>query len=243
MSLTLRNLLRTIGGGNSATRRARMRRDVRPDHVWHHLRLEERTLLSTFTVTNTLDNTKTGSLRWAITEVNADKGKTVNTIDFKIPGTGPFTISPTSALPTITHPVFINGYSQPGSSPNTETDSDNAVILIQLSGAGAGFSDGLQIIASNSTVSGLAINQFEQYGIRLFSGTDDVLSGDFVGTDPTGTTALPNIDAGISVDDAKSALIGGTAAAAHDIISGNTNQNLYIIDGSTARSYRGASWG
>ena len=47
------------------------------------------------------------------------RGKTVDTIDFHIPGTGPFTISPTSALPTITHPVLIDGYSQPDSSPNT----------------------------------------------------------------------------------------------------------------------------
>ena len=102
-------------------------------------RLEERVLLSTFTVTNTLDNSRAGSLRHAINQVNADKGNTVDTIDFNIPGTGPFTISPTSPLPAITHSVLIDGYSQPHSSPNTETDSDNAVILIQLSGTQAGF--------------------------------------------------------------------------------------------------------
>ena len=190
-------------------------------------------------MTNTLDNTKTGSLRWAITQVNADKGKTVDTIDFNIPGTGPFTISPTSALPAITHSVFINGYSQPHSSPNTATDSDNAVILIQLSGTSAGFSDGLQIIAGNSTVAGLAINQFNQYGIRLYSGGNDVITGDFVGTDPTGSTALPNIDAGISVDDSKNDVIGGTSAAARNIVSGNTNQNIYIIDNASGALVEG----
>ena len=31
-------------------------------------------------------------------------------------------------LPTITHPVLIDGYSQPGASPNTQINSDNAVI-------------------------------------------------------------------------------------------------------------------
>ena len=123
-------------------------------------RLEERALLSTFIVTNTLDNNRAGSLRHAINRVNADKSNTVDTIDFNIPGTGPFTISPTSPLPAITHSVLIDGYSQPNSSPNTQTESDNAVILIQLSGAQAGYADGLDIIAGNSTVRGLAINQF-----------------------------------------------------------------------------------
>ena len=239
MSLTLKNLLKTIGTVNSTTRKARTSRAVQPGRGWHLGRLEDRVLLSTFTVTNTLDNAKTGSLRWAITQVNADKSKTVDTIDFNIPGTGPFTISPSSALPAITHSVFINGYSQPHSSSNTAPDSDNAVILIQLSGTSAGFADGLQLIASNSTVSGLAINQFEQYGIRIYSGGNDAITGDFVGTDPTGSYALPNIDAGVTIDDSKNDVVGGTSAAARDIISGNTNQNLYIIDGSSGVVVRG----
>jgi len=39
-------------------------------------------LLSTFTVVNTLDDGSTGSMRWAITQVNADRSKAVDTIDF-----------------------------------------------------------------------------------------------------------------------------------------------------------------
>ena len=39
------------------------------------------------------------------------------TIDFDIPGSGPFVIQPATPLPAITHPVIINGYSQPGASP------------------------------------------------------------------------------------------------------------------------------
>jgi Bacterial Ig domain/Periplasmic copper-binding protein (NosD) len=234
MSLTLRNVLRTIGAGKSPAARARKCRAVQPDRLWNHQRLEERILLSkTFTVTNTLDNSKAGSLRWAINQVNADRGKTVDTIDFNIPGTGPFTILPTSALPAITHPVLIDGYSQPGSSPNTQTGSDNAVILIQLSGASAGYADGLEIIAGKSTVRGLAINQFAKDGIRLFSSGNDVVTGNFLGTDPTGTTALPNFDAGIAVDNSKNDIIGGTTPAARNIISGNTNQNVWVIDGSS----------
>ena len=79
-------------------------------------------------------------------------------------GPGPFTIAPTSALPTIVNPVFIDGYSQPGASPNTQTGSDNAVIKIQLSGTNAGFASGLEISAGRSTIRGLAINHFAKEG-------------------------------------------------------------------------------
>jgi hypothetical protein len=240
MSLTLRNVLKKIGAAKAPGARPRRRRAVSPDRHWNLLRLEERLLLSTtFTVTNTLDNSKTGSLRWAIKQVNASKGNTVDTIDFNISGSGPFTISPTSALPAITHPVLIDGYSQPGSSPNTATDSDNAVILIQISGASAGYSNGLQIFAGHSTVRGLAINQFKKDGIRLYKSASDVITGNFLGTDTTGTIALPNFDAGISVDDSTKDQIGGTTAAARNIISGNTNQNVFIIDGSSGALVEG----
>ena len=44
----------------------------------------------TFTVTNTADS-GLGSLRWAITNANANPG--TNTINFQISGTAPFTIA------------------------------------------------------------------------------------------------------------------------------------------------------
>jgi hypothetical protein len=196
-------------------------------------------LLSTFTVINTLDNGSTGSLRWAINQVDADKSKHADTIAFAIRGTGPFTITPQSALPAITHQVLIDGYSQPGAKPNTLARGENAVILIQLSGEHAGFSSGLQIVAAKTTVRGLAINQFEQEGIRLASvGTDSVV-GNFLGTDVTGTLALPNGDSGVLVDGASHNTIGGTAPADRNLISGNTNQNVYLINGSASNAVEG----
>src|SRR5262249_41485693 len=78
-------------------------------------RLEERRLLSmVLTVVNTSDSGP-GSLRDAITRVNGDASSDIDRINFDIPGTGPFTIRPTSdELPVIRHPVFIDGYSQRG---------------------------------------------------------------------------------------------------------------------------------
>jgi len=233
MSTTMRNRPPETGRTNAKSRRDWRHRTKKTIFPWGIQQLEERVLLSTFTVDNTLDDGSAGSLRWAINQVNAARGNSVETIDFNFAGTGPFTIAPQSALPAITHPVLIDGYSQPGSSPNTQAGGDNAHILIQLSGANAGFSSGLQIVASKSTVRGLAINQFEQEGIRLFSGTKDTIAGNFLGTDVTGTVALPNGDSGVLVDGSNQNTIGGTTPEARNLVAGNTNQNIYLINGSS----------
>src|SRR5437016_5283227 len=96
--------------------------------------LEDRCLLSTFTVLNT-DDSGPGSLRQAITDANATPNAGgADQIHFNISGAGVHTISPASALPAITDPVVINGYTQPGASPNTLNIGDNAVVLIELNG-------------------------------------------------------------------------------------------------------------
>ena len=60
------------------------------------------------------------SLREAILAANANVDvANPDTINFNIPGGGLKTINLTSGLPQITDPVIIDGYTQPGSSPNT----------------------------------------------------------------------------------------------------------------------------
>src|SRR5271154_3403576 len=90
--------------------------------------LEERTTPSAYSVINTLDS-GAGSLRQAILDANvhANQGGP-DLIAFNIAGTSVHTISPSTALPTITDPVIIDGYSQPGSSPNTLANGENAVL-------------------------------------------------------------------------------------------------------------------
>src|SRR3989442_2742136 len=89
---------------------------------------------ATLTVTNTADSGP-GSLRQAILDANADASTNDVSIEFNIPGSGVQTIAPLSSLPYITHSVSIDGYTQPGASPNTLANADNAVLLIELSGA------------------------------------------------------------------------------------------------------------
>ncbi len=87
--------------------------------------LEERSVLSTFPVVNTLD-AGAGSLRQAILDANASFG--LSTIRFQI-GSGLQTIQPTSPLPTLIYPVVIDGTTQPGYANKP---------LIQLDGTLAG---------------------------------------------------------------------------------------------------------
>ena len=68
-------------------------------------------------VTNTLDG-GLGSLRQAILDANFTT-RFIDNIGFNIPGSGPHTIQPGSALPDITDPVIIDGYTQSGASPNS----------------------------------------------------------------------------------------------------------------------------
>src|ERR1043165_3676228 len=79
---------------------------------------------ATFTVTSELPG-GAGSLHDAILQANDTIGP--NTIAFNIPGSGVHTTALTTALPDIIRPLIIDGYTQPGASPNTLAIGDNAV--------------------------------------------------------------------------------------------------------------------
>ena len=187
--------------------------------------MEDRTLLSTFIVSNTGDS-GIGSLRQAIVDSNNAVG-TTNTIDFHISGTGVQTIVPLSSLPAITNPALIDGESQPGYSGTP---------LIELSGSQAGGGDGLTITGSGVTVRGLDINNFSQgAGIHLTGtgATGDWIYGNFLGTDPTGTQADPN-NYGVEIDGgAANNLIGTNGDGVNDtaernLLSGNLFAGLWV---------------
>ncbi|HEX8183990.1 MAG TPA: NosD domain-containing protein, partial [Blastocatellia bacterium] len=165
----------------------------------------------TFTVTNTNDSGP-GSLRQAIIDANANPG--ADSITFNIPGAGPHTIAPTSALPTITESVTIDGTTQPGFAGKP---------IIELNGAGAGAgANGLDASAPNAvTIRGLVINRFDGRGISLRDSPGSIIEGNFLGTDVSGTVALGNTVSGISLSDTGNVLIGGTTAQARNLISGN----------------------
>jgi titin len=187
--------------------------------------VEDRTLLSTFIVTNTAD-TGPGSLRQAILDSDSATGQT-NTIDFAIPGTGVETITPVTSLPSITQAVLIDGWSQPAYAGTP---------LIQIDGSQAGGGDDLTITGSNATVRGLDISNFNQgAGIRITGAgaTGSWIYGNFLGTDPYGTQAAPNNE-GVEIDGgATQNLVGSNGdgvndAPERDLLSGNLFAGVWI---------------
>jgi hypothetical protein len=181
---------------------------------------------ATFTVTNT-DDSGPGSLRQAITDANANAG--ADTIAFAIPGTGVHTIAPLSLLPIIGQPLTIDGYTQAGSSANTNTTGAlNTVLQIEIDGTNAP-NRCITIGSSNVTVRGLVVNRcaegFELFNPVFGSPTGIVITGNFIGTDPTGLSGSPNetgIQIGFTQGGTVGATIGGPDPADRNLLSSNT---------------------
>ena len=181
-------------------------------------------LANTYTVTTTADS-GAGSLRQAITDANASPG--ADTIAFNIVGSGVQTIALASSFPGLTDAVTIDGYTQPGASPNTNPpdQGSNAVILIELNAQSSNPANvGLSIFASPVVVRGLAINRAPGNGIMVSNaGSGAVIAGNFIGTDASGL-AVPGLQTiGVYFENANNVLVGGTNPADRNVIAGNTN--------------------
>ncbi len=197
--------------------------------------LEQRIAPATFTVTSVAD-AGAGSLRQAILDANALAG--TDTIAFAIPaipGAGPHVIELFSALPVISTTMVIDGYTEPGSAPNTLAVGSDAKIEIVLDGSLAGTADGLVIAGDATTVRGLAIHSFRDdplnasvggAGIRI-SGHDNLIEGNHIGTDPSGADSLGNDRDGVSVSGANN-VIGGITPGARNVISSNGGQGITL---------------
>ena len=126
----------------------------------------------------------------------ASRRRHPDVINFNIAGAGVQTINVTGgALPTIIRPVTINGYTQPGASVNTLANADNAVLLIELNGTGAGAdADGLTLGAGSggSTIRGPGRSTASAGNGIVVQSNGNMIVGNFVGVDPTGTTRMPN---------------------------------------------------
>jgi hypothetical protein len=178
--------------------------------------VEGRTLLSTFTVTNTND-TGAGSLRQAI--LDANKTTAVDTIKFAI-GSGAKTISPKSRLPGISQPALLDATTQPGFSGKP---------IIELNGSSAGGVEGLKITGGGVTIKGFVINRFAGSGIFIYKGTgNNKIVGNWIGVDKNGTAAATNSGHGI-ICQSQNNTIGGTTAADRNVISGNEHDGVLMV--------------
>ena len=169
------------------------------------------------------------TLRAAIQEANASAGADILT--FNILGAAPHTISPTSALPTLTGgSLTIDGTSEPdfAGTPVIEIEGSTAGVLV----------DGLTLNSSNNTIRGLVINRFAGDGIEILGGGNNVIEGNFIGTDVTGTADLGNGSTGVRIRSANN-MIGGMTPSARNVISGNNDGVSMWFSGATGNVVQG----
>lgn len=198
---------------------------------------------ATCSVTNTND-TGAGSLRDCITTANGTPGTTIN---FNIataanandgPGNSWWRITVVSLLPAITaNNTVIDGTTQPGN-----TNSKGPEIEI-YGGSAPNSTSGLTINnASGVTIKGLVVNGFKSgvssggTGILITgaSAANNKVQGNYIGTDATGTSAVGNYDGVIISNAGTGNTIGGTAAGAGNVISGNWHEGLWVHNTSGA---------
>lgn len=189
---------------------------------------------ATFMVTTTND-AGTGSLRAAIDAANGSTGN--DTIAFNISGAAPHTITLATPLPAISPDggaVAIDA--------TTEPDHANApVVVIDGSNLAPGES-GLVIIAADCVVRGLVIHGLESdsnvgggNGIAVLNGGGCRIEGNYLGTNAAGTGAIPNTS-GVSIQIAAGCVVGGTVAAARNVISGNESVGVTVNYDETANN-------
>jgi hypothetical protein len=156
-------------------------------------------------------------------------------------GTGVCTIQPTITLPTMygSGSVTIDGYTQAGASP--ASGSTEAEIRIVIDGSLVPlFPNGFNIQSPDNVITGLAINQFS-YGVVIAgpSATGNTVSGNYIGTDDTGTIALANDGAGVWLSEPGAGnTIGGTVPANRNIISGN-GDGVYLTGATSGNTISG----
>jgi len=109
--------------------------------------------------------------------------------------------------------------------------------------AGAGPSSGSGVYitggASNNTIGGTtaaARNIISDYadGILIVNGNSNLIQGNFIGTDVSGNTALGNAGPGVRIAGGGNNIIGGTAAGAGNVISGNLQYGIDLYGGGTS---------
>lgn len=181
-------------------------------------------ILATYTVTNTNDS-GAGSFRQAILDANANAG--VDTITFSIAGSGTQIINIASVLPTITDQIIIDGTTQngyvAGSFVPIVIDGNN----LNTNGLTLG------IGSSGSTIRGLVVRDFGQWGIEIqATSVNNTISNNFLGRMDSSGSSVTGEENGIGVVVRSTGnTIGGTTSTGN-VVSGNSSGfGAIYIDG------------
>jgi hypothetical protein len=239
--LSLQLLAPTTYGDGSVTFRAVVTEREHDFDPISNATTQTMALYKTFYVTNTNDS-NSGSLRQAILDANAQcRANERCAIAFRIEQASPKpwkSIAITSPLPALTaSPVRIDGGTQTAFFGDTNPDGPE----IEITGRGVTDADGLLVINCGVEVANLAINGFLRNGISVaepLASTPCPIRGAFlhhlfVGTDATGSAAVPNAR-GIGTSFANGSGLNLTQAAANikdNVISGNLHSGIFGLSG------------
>ncbi|MCI0346907.1 MAG: hypothetical protein L0221_15930, partial [Chloroflexi bacterium] len=168
-----------------------------------------------------------GSLRQFIMNSNAIAGVQTSNFSINYPVGGQTTIAVSgAAFSSITDAVILDATTQEGAGTAPR-------IVVNGAAAGAG-ADGFQIWgagSSGSTIRGFVINGFQDDGIIVFTSSNNLIAGNWIGTNATGTGAVANAANGIELlADAVGNTVGGTSLADRNVISGNAANGIWITN-------------
>ncbi|MEO8460230.1 MAG: hypothetical protein ABI451_06860 [Dokdonella sp.] len=203
---------------------------------------------STLFVTSNADS-GIGSLRQAVISSNANPGP--QNIEFNVAGNCPQIVFLQSPLPDITDSVEIDGYSQPGSSANTQSNGSDAELCLVLTAASGTLAQVLQVPDAAPANTSLVLKGIAFMGanffngnmtaaLRLRSGSNHLIQGNaFGGTGPGSIGSLGSPNFGIQIrGTAQNALIGGPQPE-HRNTFGNMMSSAIVLNDATSGNITG----
>lgn len=170
------------------------------------------------------------SLRAAIEELNAQgAAASPHRIQFDISGTGPFTITPQTDLPSIVVPMEIDGETQPGAACPTTASPANLKIVLDGSRAGYG-APGLYLDYGSvgSTIRGMVIGNFDLGSIWIF-GRGNHIACNHLGIGADGVTIIGNGALGLLVLGDGNTIGGQVSSSQRNVISGNSYFGIDLL--------------
>lgn len=86
------------------------------------------------------------------------------------------------------------------------------------------------IIGNNGALLGNVISGNTQFGVTIENAVSgNIIRGNYIGTDATGTQDRGNLGAGVAIVSASNTTVGGSAAADRNVISGNDDQGVWFF--------------
>jgi hypothetical protein len=181
---------------------------------------------NTYRVRNSNDS-GVGSLRWALEQANSHIGRDVIVFAPRMSGK---VIRPGTELPTILdHRTIIDGDTDDDGKPDVALNGgDLAAYKLYYSG--------LQIQGARyCKIIGLAVTNFQDYGIAIRDGKYNTVQSCHLGVNLAGTKAVPNGDSDLFLDNAHHNTIGGASASEGNVFGcgGYHGVHVYGSDDNT----------